>query len=46
MKRYEVYLARLDPVHGSEMGKTRIAQLNTADAEALRRLISEMYGEP
>lgn len=23
MKRYEAYLARLDPVHGSEMGKTR-----------------------
>ena len=23
MKRYEVYLARLDPVEGTEMGKTR-----------------------
>lgn len=23
MKRYDVYLARLDPVEGSEMGKTR-----------------------
>jgi len=23
MKRYDIYLARLDPVHGSEMGKTR-----------------------
>lgn len=23
MKRYDIYLARLDPVQGSEMGKTR-----------------------
>ena len=23
MKRYEIYLARLDPVQGTEMGKTR-----------------------
>ena len=23
MKRYDIYIARLDPVQGSEMGKTR-----------------------
>ena len=107
MKRYDICLAGLDPVQGSEMGKTRpvvivsddlrnqlletavvcpltrqlhpawrsrlrvrcagqpseiavdqirvlsrhrlirkIAQLTPAEAEALRRLISEMYGEP
>ena len=107
MKRYDIYLARLDPVQGSEMGNTRpvvivsddlrnqllqtvvvcpltsqlhpawrsrlqvrcagqsaeiavdqirvlsrarltrkIAQLSAADAESLRQLISEMYGEP
>ena len=107
MNRYDIYLARLDPVQGSEMGKTRpvvivsddlrnqrlqtvvvcpltsqlnpqwrsrlqvrcagkpaeiavdqirvlsrirlarkIAQLSAANAETLRQLISEMYGEP
>ncbi len=107
MKRYDIYLARLDPVPGSEMGKTRpvvivsddlrnqllqtvvvcpltsrlhpawrsrlqvrcagkpaeiaadqirvlsrvrltrkIGQLSALDAENLRQLISEMYGEP
>ena len=107
MKRYDICLARLDPVQGSEMGKTRpvvivsddlrnqllqtvvacpltsqlhpawrsrlqvrcagqpaeiavdqirvlsrvrltrkIGQLSAADAESLRQLISEMYGEP
>ncbi len=107
MKRYDIYIARLEPVQGSEMGKTRpvvivsddlrnqllqnvvvcpltsqlhpawrsrlqvrcagqlaeiavdqirvlsrarlgrkIAHLPAADAEALRRLISDMYGEP
>jgi mRNA interferase MazF len=107
MKRYDIYLVCLDPVQGSEMGKTRpgvivsddlrnqllqtvvvcplttqlhpqwrsrlqvryggksaeiavdqirvlsrsrlvrkIAQLTAADGDALRRLISEMYGEP
>ncbi|MBU6399870.1 MAG: type II toxin-antitoxin system PemK/MazF family toxin [Verrucomicrobia bacterium] len=106
VKRYDIYFARLDPVQGSEMGKTRpvvivsddlrnqllqtvvacpltsqlhpqwrsrlrvrcarraaeiavdqirvlsrarltrkIAQLSTAEAEALRRLISEMYAQ-
>ena len=105
MKRYDIHIARLDPVEGSEMGKTRpvvivsddlrnqllqtvvacpltsqlhpqwrsrlqircvgksaeiavdqirvltkwrlarkIDQLSAKDAEALRRLISEMYG--
>ena len=107
MKRYDVCIARLEPVQGSEMGKTRpvvivsddlrnqllqtvvvcpltsqlhpawrsrlqvrcagkpaeiavdqirvlsrarltrkIAQLSATEAESLRRLISEMYGEP
>lgn len=107
MKRYDIFVAQLDPVHGSEMGKTRpvvivsddlrnqllqtvvvcpltsqlhpawrsrlqvrcggkpaeiavdqirvlsrarltrkIAQLSPAEAEHLRQLISEMYGEP
>ena len=107
MKRYDICVARLDPVQGSEMGKTRpvvivsddlrnqflqtvvvcpltsqlhpawrsrlqvrragkpaeiavdqirvlsrarltrkIAQLSVHEAEALRQLISEMYGEP
>jgi mRNA interferase MazF len=107
MKRYDIYLVCLDPVQGSEMGKTRpgvivsddlrnqllqtvvvcplttqlhpqwrsrlqvryggksaeiavdqirvlsrsrlvrkIAQLTAADGDALRRLMSEMYGEP
>jgi mRNA interferase MazF len=107
MKRYDICVARLDPVQGSEMGKTRpvvivsddlrnqllqtvvvcpitsqlhpawrsrlqvrcagrpaeiavdqirvlsrvrltrkIAQLTAREAEGLRRLISEMYGEP
>ncbi|HOC01761.1 MAG TPA: type II toxin-antitoxin system PemK/MazF family toxin [Verrucomicrobiota bacterium] len=107
MKRYDICIARLDPVQGSEMGKTRpvvivsddlrnqllqtvavcpltrqlhpawrsrlqvrcagqtaeiavdqirvlnrtrlarkIAQLSARDADTLRRLISEMYGEP
>ncbi len=107
MKRYDVFVARLDPVQGSEMGKTRpvvivsddlrnqllqtvvvcpltsqlhpawrsrlqvrcagqpaeiavdqvrvlsrarltrkIGQLSAAEAENLRQLISEMYGEP
>jgi mRNA interferase MazF len=107
VKRYDIYLARLEPVQGSEMGKTRpvvivsddlrnhllqtvvvcpltsqlhppwrsrlqvrcagqpaeiavdqirvlsrarltrrIAQLAAADAERLRQLISEMYGQP
>lgn len=107
VKRYEIYLARLDPVQGSEMGKTRpvvivsddlrnqllqtvvvcpltsqlhpiwrsrlqvlcagkpaeiavdqirvlsrsrltrrIAQLSATDADSLRRMISEMYGDP
>ncbi|MCW5555169.1 MAG: type II toxin-antitoxin system PemK/MazF family toxin [Verrucomicrobiae bacterium] len=106
MKRYDVFVARLDPVQGSEMGKTRpvvivsddlrnqllqtvvvcpltsqlhpawrsrlqvrctgqpaeiavdqirvlsrarltrkIARLSAAEAEKLRQLISEMYGE-
>ncbi len=107
MKRYDVFVARLDPVQGSEMGRTRpvvivsddlrnqllqtvvvcpltsqlhpawrsrlqvrcagrpaeiavdqirvlsrarltrkIAHLSAAEAENLRQLISEMYGEP
>ena len=107
MKRYDIFVAQLDPVQGSEMGKTRpvvivsddlrnqllqtvvvcpltsqmhpgwrsrlqircagkpaeiavdqirvlsrarltrkIAQLSPAEAEQLRQLISEMYGEP
>lgn len=107
MKRYDISLARLDPVQSSEMGKTRpvvivsddlrnqllqtmvvcpltsqlhpawrsrlqvrcagmpaeiavdqirvlsrarltrkIGQLSAAEAESLRQLISEMYGEP
>jgi mRNA interferase MazF len=107
VKRYDVCIARLEPVQGSEMGKTRpvvivsddlrnqllqtvvvcpltsqlhpawrsrlpvrcagqpaeiavdqirvlsrarlnrkIAQLSAAEAESLRQLISEMYGEP
>ena len=107
MKRYDICVARLDPVQGSEMGKTRpgvivsddlrnqllqtvvvcpitsqlhpawrsrlqvrcagrpaeiavdqirvlsrvrltrkIAQLTAREAEGLRQLISEMYGEP
>ncbi len=107
MKRYDIFVAQLDPVQGSEMGKTRpvvivsddlrnqllqtvvvcpltsqlhpawrsrlqvrcagqpaeiavdqirvlsrarltrkIAQLSPTEAERLRQLISEMYGEP
>ena len=107
MRRYDICIAHLDPVQGSEIGKTRpvvivsddlrnqllqtvvvcpltsqlhpqwrsrlqvrcagqsaeiavdqirvlsrarltrrIAQLSAADAEGLRRLISEMYGQP
>ena len=107
MNRFEIWIAKLNPVHGSEMGKTRpvvivsddlrnqllqtvvvcplttqlhpqwrsrlqirclgkpaeiavdqirvlsqsrltrkIAQLSATDAEALRRLIAEMYASP
>jgi mRNA interferase MazF len=41
MKRYEIRWARLDPVEGSEMGKTRPAVINSMDSfNALVRTVT------